>query len=446
MLTYIYYPFKNSLEILEAKDLIALREIAEGWYVDYKSQPLKTVDFAKHLAAFANQYGGFLFVGVKEADDGSKCAGTFSGIDDAGLINLSIQIREASSAHINPPVLYEEKIIKGPCEELGLPKNKSVVIIGIPKSVNTPHIHSSGRIYRRLADHSDPKPETDRHILDDLWKRGEAHRLQVSKFLSETPPLPESMSNSSWAYIYFRPDENQPKPSKQLTFDEFNEIVTNSNNKIQGAFAPMDAVYASPGGFTARQTKNNNPTLPTLTFRWWHDGTARLEIPLNKYSLKALLESKAKYKHAEEFCTLAYQLNFEQTTLVDYSWLLRATSGLANIHLHLSQKLEDNRDIFSCFVLKNISYTSPFLDTNQYLSRIKKFSLPLTVDNEIRQPFEPNQNNMFCHKFHGVADQPEEIAKQAKPLIFVAPLIFWILQSVGAIQKIEDWIDDSEMW
>ena len=96
MLTYSYYPFSKNLEALEAKDLDALKSVAEGWYVEYKSQPIKQAEFAKHIAAFANQYGGFLFIGVKEADDHSRCAGSFPGVDDAELPQLSIHIREAS--------------------------------------------------------------------------------------------------------------------------------------------------------------------------------------------------------------------------------------------------------------------------------------------------------------------------------------------------------------
>jgi hypothetical protein len=443
MLTYAYYPFKEDIEELEAIDLSVLKTIAEGWYIDYKSQPIKTVDFAKHLAAFANQYGGFLFIGINEAVDGSKCAGFFTGVADADLQNLSIQIREASSAHVNPPVLYEEKIIKGPCDELGLLENRSVVIIGIPKSVNTPHIHSSGRIYRRLADHSDPKPETDRHILDELWKRGEAHRLKVSKFLSETPPLPKFDSNFAWAYIYFRPDENQPPPVARISFDKFAEITTNSNNNIKGLHAPMDAIFSAQGGFIARQTKLNDPSNPTLTFRWWHDGTARLEVPLNKYDLITFKEIN-HFKHSENFCLLLKDLNFESATIVDYSMLLLAISGLSNIYIELLKILNDKRDTYSCFILKNISFTSPYLNTEKYLLRIKSHSLPLVAENYIAGPDEPHQGNMFCHEFDS-RFKYDEFAHGTVPIAFSLPLISNILRCIGAIQEGEDLLEDPEI-
>lgn len=446
MLKYAYYPFKKSLEYLDADDLAALKEIAEGWYVEYKSQSLKTVDFAKHLAAFANQFGGFLFIGVKEAADGTNCAGTFPGIDDSDLINLSIQIREASSAHINPPVIYEEIIINGPCDEIGLSENRSIVIIGIPKSIHTPHIHSSGRIYRRLADHSDPKPETDRHILDDLWKRGEAHRLQVTKFLSETPPLPQAVSNNSWVYIYFRPDENQPKPSKFVTFENFTDVVTNTSNCVKGPHVPMDSVYNALDGFIARQTKGNDPILPSLTFRWWNGGVARLEIPLNKYNLDSLGQIQT-YNHVQDFCFLLRRISFENASVVDYSYLLMAISAMSNIYMELLKILDDTRDIYSSCILKNIAYTSPYLDTAHYLSRIKQYSLPLIAENEIRLPPEPNQGNMFLHTYKGRFESTTDIGSETlTPLKFAIPLIGNILRCVGATHKDSDWVDDMEMY
>jgi hypothetical protein len=446
MHAYSYYPFKNRLEEVEAKDLADLKSISEGWYVEYKVQPIKIVEFAKHLSAFANQHGGWLFIGIKETSDGSRCAESFPGIDTANINNLSIQIREASSAHINPPVLYEEKIINGPCEDIGLSENKSILIVGIPKSVNTPHIHSSGRIFRRLADHSDPKPETDRHILDDLWKRGEVHRLQVTKFLSETPPLPQTASNNPWIYIYFRPDENQPRPIKSITFEIFTDIVTNTSKIVRGPHAPMDTVYNAPNGFIARQTKGNDPSLPNLTFHWWHDGTARLEIPLNKYDLESLRKI-GTYHHAQDFCSLLRRINFEKATVVDYSSLLMAVSALSNIYLELLKILEDTRGVYSCCTLKNISYTSPYLDTAHYLSRIEKYSLPLNAENEIRLPSEPNQGNMYIHTYKSRFDLTENADSAISiPMRFSAPLFGNILLSVGAIHNDTDWTEDMEMY
>lgn len=448
MLNYAYYPFSNNLDELQARDLSVLTSVAEGWYIDYKSQPIKTIDFAKHLAAFANQHGGFLFIGIKENLD-TKCAGDFPGIAISALPNLSIQIREASSAHINPPVMYEEKVLQGPCDEIGLPAGSAILVIGIPKSVNTPHIHSSGRIYRRLADHSDPKPETDRHILDELWKRGEEHKIQVSKFLSITPPLPSTQEKSAWIYIYFRPDENQPNPTRILSFEEFCEAATNST-KNSGLHIPMDAIYRTQDGFIARQTgKNSDNAQPALTLRWWHGGTTRLDIPVNKYTLDVFL-NRTDLKYLGIFHEVLRARGINNAVIIDYSMLVMICSGLANMYLELLRKIDDKRDIFSSFILKNVSYTSPYLNSERYVSRVKEFSLPLVAENEIRVPDEPNQSNMFKHKYSlreefSGGDPYATNTRVGLPIVFATPLFDGILKSVGAVNSEDDWLSDSEV-
>lgn len=59
-----FSPFSKSLDAVVGDDLIILREVDEGWFVDYKSQPIKPVEFGRVLSSFANQFGGWVFVGV----------------------------------------------------------------------------------------------------------------------------------------------------------------------------------------------------------------------------------------------------------------------------------------------------------------------------------------------------------------------------------------------
>lgn len=442
MLTYTYNPFSHPIENLDETDLIKLKEIPEGWYIDYKSQPIKTIELAKHLSAFANQHGGWLIFGIDETKDGSRCAGDFCGILDAELPNLSLQLREASSAHINPEILYEEKVFKGPSEILGLPNGKSIFIIGIPRSTNTPHIHSSGRIYRRLADQSKPKEETDRYLLDELWKRGEENKRKFTDFLTKIPNLPESHSKHPWAYIYLVPNQMQGRPSKWLSFDEFKSIVSNSDNQMNGASATMSAVHTTSDGYVARQI-NGDPAFPAFTFRWWHHGAARFEIPLNLYNLRSFQEKSNNFKNAAEFTKLVSLHNGSVISIVDYSILILALTALSNIYLHILRKLDDRRDVYSCFTLKNVFYTTPFLDSLRYLEMIKEHSLPLTTENEIRQPLSPNQDNMFLHKSTDRDKHIDDpIGTHTIPFIFSAPLAFNILLSVGAIQNQDDYLID----
>lgn len=447
MLKYSYYPFNKILEEIDANDLLLLKEVSEGWYIDYKVQGLKIVDFAKHISAFANQYGGWLILGVNESADDSRTASEFVGVKKTELEKISRDIREASAAHINPEVLYEERVVEGPIEEIGLTVDRSILIIGIPMSHNTPHIHSSGRIYRRLADQSKPKEETDRYILDDLWKRGNEKQKKITEFLTHIPTLPDSQSEAPWVHIYFKPAQGQLGPSKHLSFSDFSSIVRNTNSKVVGVHAPMQGVNSTADGYVARQIEGNDPSLSTLTLRWWHEGIARFDIPLNLFDLEGFFETHVKNKYGEDYCKLAFQSGFSNIKIVDYSVFVQAVSSLANCYLHMLNVTEDSRDVYSCFTLRNVFHTSPFVDSGEFIKRAGEYSIPVTIDQNIVMPREPSEENMF---FHGRAEPHVNFESheeyQPVPYVFSMPVVYQIFKAAGIISNIDELAKDTEAW
>lgn len=447
MLRYSYYPFKNSLEKVDGSDLILLKEVAEGWYIDYKVQKLKIEAYAKHLSAFANQYGGWLIIGVRENNDGSRTAAEFPGIYKDDIEKISRDLREAAAAHVNPEVLYEENIIDGPIDEIALEDERSIIIVGIPRSVNTPHIHSSGRIYRRLADQSKPKEETDRYILDDLWKRGNENQKTITKFLTQTPGLPERQSGTPWVYVYYKPSEGQLPPENILAFEEFVRIVTNTDDNILGVQVPMQAVHTTPNGYVARQIKGNDPSLASLSINWWHDGTVRLDVPLNTYNFSNFLETHENNKYAKQYCSLAHDSGYQEIKIVDYSIFTQVVASLTNYYLYMLNSIEDKRDIYSCFTIKNVFYTSPYVDSDDFIKRIKKFSLPLTMEKNIVIPGEPTEDTMFFHsakwRSGDYADHDEQLKRQFQ---FSSPVVYRILNSVGLFSDVDTFASDIESW
>src|SRR5258708_12713092 len=97
-----YNPFSKPLSDIAADDLLLLKEVYEGWFVDYKSQPLPASDFGKHLSAFANQFGGWLFIGIDEGRPKTMKAAAFPGVPKTEVDKILIQLRQVSSAHLNP--------------------------------------------------------------------------------------------------------------------------------------------------------------------------------------------------------------------------------------------------------------------------------------------------------------------------------------------------------
>lgn len=447
LLNYSYYPFESHLDDIDEEDLLLLRDVSEGWYIDYKIQGLKIVDYAKHMSAFANQYGGWLILGVSESSDGCRTAAEFIGVQRSDLEKISRDIREAASAHINPEVLYEEKIIHGPLVDIGLAEGRSILIIGIPMSHNTPHIHSSGRIYRRLADQSKPREETDRYILDELWQRGHDKKIKMSKFLTDVPMLPSNQADAPWAYIYLKPAQGQLGPSKKLSFSEFSNIVRNTNKNILGVHAPMTGVNSTTDGFIARQIQVSDPSQPTLTLRWWHDGVARFDIPLNLFDLSQFIKTHGENNYCKEYCQLAYDLGHSNIKIVDYSIFVQIVASLSNCYLHMLKATDDNRDIFSCFTLRNVFHTSPFVDSEKFIKRSREYSIPLTMDKNIVVPQEPSEQNMSFHeRATRIVNFDCYQEYQPVPYVFAMPIVFRVFEAVGITSDANELIDDTDAW
>lgn len=420
---YNYYPFDKNLESIDGDDLLRLKNISESWFIDYKSKSLKIADYAKHISAFANQYGGWLVFGIEEGDDKNRYAENFCGVCSNEVDKIFQDIRNSVTVHMQPAALYEEKVIHGPVDSIGLELNRSILIIGIPQSSNTPHIHSSGRIYRRTGDQSFPKAETDRHLLDELWKRSSEKHLKEEAFFGIIPHLPEQQKKSPWVFIYLKPSSFQEEPDFEIEFSEFVKVMESTNEPFT---LKMDNIYTCNGGFIARHVFDNYHGSGTITFRWWWDGTARIDIPLNQYNFSTLLKSSNQYKTVEAFLSKILQSSLRDESLLDCNYLLKIIWCLIAKYLQLSDENNDKRDILSNFHLINLGYKIPYIDSQIYLDKIEEYSFPIILDDIISVPINPNESNMLVLKKNEIPDSGGLF-----PVFFSIPLIHRMFDSLG---------------
>ena len=132
--------------------------------MEYKRECPTASHLGKTISSFANTYGGWLFLGVEELSKQDNCAGAFPGIANADLEAARQRIRQGASQHVTPTPYFEMAVLSGPCAEIGLAEDKSVVVVEVDHSNSAPHVHKDARIYRRAGDSSEPRPETDRHL------------------------------------------------------------------------------------------------------------------------------------------------------------------------------------------------------------------------------------------------------------------------------------------
>jgi hypothetical protein len=394
-----FNPFNKEISKLEASDLVILREVYEGWFVDYKQDIIPAKDLAKQIAAFANSNGGWLFIGIKEKDGKERTASEFVGIAD---IDRALRtFRDATSVHIHPQFTgYTYEVIKGPNDEIGLEEDRAIIVIEIQAGLEPPYIHSSGQIYRRFDDES--RPEKDRLELDKLYAKSEKFNEKFISYYTRQPTLFNPEEPRLFLYFVSDPRETFHKEQVLITFDEFKDVI--QGHKNDGVSTPYDSFYGSANGYTARQTYKNNPSFDVPTFSWNLCGDAFVEIPLSIINFEGIKDFIIdQWKSLKKINLPTFNIDFvihqfEEFTdannnlkikTINYTFFPVAVSAATHQFLHLRQRSKIKSAPFIKAKLINVGHTIPFFDSPKYIDNVLAFGVPITRHDEIWYP--PNK-------------------------------------------------------
>jgi hypothetical protein len=376
-----FNPFQKPFGEITAPDLGILKTLAEGWYAEYKQSQAGTSTIAKSISAFANTYGGWLFYGVAEDGEGNRTAGAFPGLPNSEISQYEEWLTQAVAQHLSPPAYFEHRVIDGPEQSIGLPEGRSIIVIHVPPGTDAPYVHSSGRIYRRVADASDPKHETDRHFLDLLWQRGKDTRAKFKNYLEkERPDAGEFDKGNGYLKLHFFADPwAQRGLRSDLTFRRFAEIMKNPDP------IPFDSAYTSANGFVARQIINNDCWRNIFKWEYQSNCVQEITIPLvssyieSPHQVRIFLEG---YERRDGFSAEWNLKHVQNVHIVDLSLLWE-------LLLAIFQRLYDLQEA-DClewpFWMKaqlfGIQRYVPFLDTEDFLVYIREFGFPVVQDND----------------------------------------------------------------
>lgn len=390
-----FNPFGKPLSELSGGDLGVLRSISEGWYVEYKQEVTDVGSIAKSVSAFANHYGGWLFYGIAESLDGQNLAGSFPGISN-NKVGLALErIRNAVATYINPSPYYDFRTIEGPVEEIGLPAEHCILVILVPSSANPPHVHGTGRIYRRVADASSPKHETDRSVLDQLWERRQRNRDSARSFLETAMEHSDAESGTSFLTVFLVSDLYGERGHQlKIELEEFATIMGSREGEF-GDFT-CDNIFTMPGGFVARQVMGNDPTRSVLTWRHYANASSIITIPIR--ASRGFDESRrvlAEYLHTERFlacCTLAGLKHLE---LLDLNLLYNLLGAIVVKHRRLAQANGIQDSLFFKARIENVFGRLPFLDVPEYVAHVEKFGVPIVQQSMLITPADPDPTGML---------------------------------------------------
>jgi hypothetical protein len=329
---------------------------------------------------------------------------------------------------VNPSPHFDTKVVWGPHELIGLPADRAVVCVSVPWSANAPHIHSRGFIYRRVADGSEPRPETDRHVIDQLGHRADQIRKDYARWVEADPELLEGESGNPFLRVLIATDlwKNHGL-SLTLTANKVRDIMNSKIGPINNI--PFNNVYSSATGFIARQTEHNNPRYLSMTWRLHFDGRSNVLIPLNRLRgekpdfLHTDLEG---YYYGGKFTKILCKENHSYIDIIDVNFLFNILNGVIHIQELIQSNLGWDKSIHVKMRLLNTLRTCPFIDIEPILDIFEESGIPMVLDPkvEIRPGTDP-ETFIEIPSFDNV--EPDAARVTSKTLKLYLP----ILQAFG---------------
>ena len=384
-----YSPFDKAIQNLQPPDLTVLKNVHEGWYVEYKRQVGNAGALAKALSAFANTYGGWLFLGVQEHSGGNAVAAEFPGIPEENVDGTLQSLRHSAADNLNPTPFFEPKVLRGPCTESGLDKGKAIIAVEIPESHTAPHVHKDGRIYRRVADGSEPKPETDRFVLDQLWRRAEPLREMTRKWVERDPEFSQEEEKRPYVRVLLCVDPWRQHPAwLGALLPEIRRILTNPD-QLGIPSVPFDTVHTTAEGLIARQLKENDPHDYGLTWRMRRDLSCDIVLPLPFYALGGpddLFIKLDGYINAPRFIDILKEHKYPRPRIADLNFLMNMLTGVVLTYRRLLKLADAAGEFYFKARVLNAWRMVPFVDIATVLSEFKAHGLPMLMDKTVTVP------------------------------------------------------------
>jgi hypothetical protein len=369
------------------EDVVQLKQVAEGWYIEYKSMQVPTKNIAKSLAAFANHYGGWIFYGVEGERDGINLPDAFPGLTHAETADLIENLRNASKDLLNPSPYYEYKILHGPCESIGLSRDRNIVVVAVPSGINTPYVHGDGKIYRRVADASDPRAESDRFVLDQLWDRRKKAEEALAVFLQARPTVSRREVDMPFMHIFLLQDPlDHAHRMTRISFDEFVDMMSQMDFSGEGYIITFDNFYTMSNGFVARQVSNHDPYNLILTWQHFDDGSSLISVPLRQKFTDGSMILEEQYEYADCFMKQLQEKRHKNARIIDFHSIFLTIASCVSKQRILTEKGNVFGPAYIKIAFENIWRTLPFFDTDSYVQFIGKHGIPLIQYNNCYSP------------------------------------------------------------
>lgn len=397
-------PLGDALSVDDLQKLVG-RQVAEGYYVEYKRELPANLKIGRSVASLANTYGGWYIVGVKT--DGHNVATDVCGFDLAACPDPIAKVREVIKTHISPTPVFFAQVVT-------LAGGQAVLVIYVPEDQDTPFISSDGRIYRRIHDSSDPIAENDRHAVDRLVDRGRESQQAFGRFCVDERTFSEAegKDNTRWLGIYLMPYPAGVVEfkSEMWSVDAINQLLELSRSPTEyvleaeniGKHVGTGALPFTIGQLTHRsiilqQVEQSNIGRNSLSMEFYFDGRAKIFLPLE--DVQPITQAQGGWQAASWVAStevrqvleqyLAHDPNTYGVELLRFFNVEKFWASIA-ILVNLYRRWLGEQPVLSDFklalTLKGVWRSAPFMDIDEWAAQVRKIGMPVVRSDRILIP------------------------------------------------------------
>lgn len=249
----------HELKDSDIQSVISSPDIDESFFFEFKADDVSSRKLAKAISAFANTYGGYIFIGISDTKGIEGCS-TWT--------EQRIHTTVHDSLTPTPSFDVKKFTVSGAI----------ILVIKVDEGDEPPYITSEGKIYERLSSGSFPISDSSRLSL--IYRKREMMLTKMEKAISIDPVSVPSNNIYGYIDIGFAAIFSD----RQKSFDAFNtvnlrEIISPSsigNNLIRVGHS----IVYTPGGLSI----NDNQGVPAHLNNFIEimaDGSVRLRLLLH---------------------------------------------------------------------------------------------------------------------------------------------------------------------
>lgn len=248
------------LKISDVQAVISEQDFDESFYFEFKDDRVSNKKIQEEVSAFANTFGGYIFIGVSDDKQIEGCSTwneqrIHTTIHDAITPTPSFDVKKFT---FNAGIVY---------------------VIKIDEGSDPPYITSSGKIYERLSSGSFTIKDSSK--LSQIYNKREQLLTKMEKKIS----IPPVCQNSNNIYGYIDIGFSLVTSDIQIAIDTFNQadlktIATETIDTLPSFSLSYvgNSIIFTPGGLSTPQ--GHLPAHTNNFLEIMADGSARMRILL----------------------------------------------------------------------------------------------------------------------------------------------------------------------